>query len=177
MNYHYEPTPAYDVTVKDKFDKPFTVHFPESQSLIAPALGIVHGWLWDIPFYYSWRDGFLCPFADNIQRKNITCSAGRRAHCSGNGILVGPNHIRHLSPREQHRYGGRVICYEWCHRLGDTYWNIPTDELLNLPDDPRLVSILVLRRVLRESRWTVWVRETGKRKHTSRNWLPHLDRR
>lgn len=148
----------------------YKILVPEEEMLVAPTLAKVHNWLfgdWG-PLYLSWRDGYLCPFDDRVGRLNITCSAGRRKRCGG--LDVPDRYVTHLPPDMRRRCTRRVVCYDWCHVLSRTYWDIPTDDMLALPDDPSLTAMLILRRVYRESGFAEWFVEHKRRPH-KRDWL------
>lgn len=151
---------------------------PEREHTYAPTLATVHNYLhgdWG-PFYLSWRDKELCPFDSQVDWKNMTCSEGRRKRCGG--LLIKSDTISHLPPSQQRRTLGRVICYEWCHRLSNVYWDIQSDELLKMPDDPSYVACVLMRRVFRESGWQEWIREKKRRKDKrKRFWLKPLETR
>ena len=136
---------------------PHLVTLPAVEHTWAPTLSQVHTWLFDGPFYQSWRDGDVCPFARGKWRTTYTCNEHRRKSCYGL-----------LTDR------GRVICYPWSHRLAAAYWNLANADLLALPDDPELVAITILRRVLRAAGWWVWRQERRRRAIRGYEWLEPL---
>lgn len=154
----------------------YTITFPEREYTYAPTLGAVHKWLFDNwgLLYLSWRHGLLCPFDKQVGTKNITCSNGRRKRC--NGLAIHRRLVAHLCEREQRKLIGRVVCYEWCHILSIAYWDIPTAELLELPDDINLVAFHIMRRIIRDTGWLDWKRELGRRQNGKRlrDWITPL---
>jgi len=151
----------------------YYITLPAEDYQYAPTLGKVHQWLYGDwgPFYLSWVDGELCPFAPRVGGMNITCSTGRRKRCGG--LLIEKRHINHLSTAMQRHCLGRVICYDWCHVLSRVYWDIPIEELLQLPDNPSSVAETILRRVFQESGWFAWRMERRRRRggKSHRDWL------
>lgn len=174
--------PEHDVVINDRWGNPTVHHFEAYEYTYAPTLAKVHKWLsgdWG-PFYLSWKDGELCPFNPQVGSKNMRCVDGSRGvnRCPGIGLLIRPQDVNHLDANTQRRIVGRVICYEWCHRLNNAYWDIPQDELLAMPDDPRQTAILIMRRVFRESGWFAWRRELKARQHKRKwDWLKPLETR
>ncbi len=151
----------------------YIVTMPEIEHTYAPTLAEVHNWLhgdWG-PFYCSWRDGQLCPFHPDVQRRNMTCCNGARKYCGG--LLIERQHVN-----TNLRRIGHVICYEWDHVLSIAYWNIPAKELLALPDDHKLVAFHIMRRVFRATGWWDW-RQEKKRRASKRkpDWLPGMPKR
>lgn len=168
---------AETITVRDRWGRPVETHLPEETFTYAPTLGKVHNWLWEAwgPLYVTWRDGWLCPWSSSVGQKNMTCSKGRRGHCPGIGLLIEGSHVYHLDPPCQRRLTGRVVCYEWAHVLGHAYWDLITDEretIHALPDDPRFVSVWILRRVLERSGWRDWRYEKDRR--ANKRWSQWL---
>jgi len=150
------------VTVGENTLHPYTKTFPAYEATVAPTLQRVHNYMWGDcgPLVLSWSDGWLCPFADRIKTMNITCSKGRRKRCGG---LLCTEQNAPYPEKGRERLIGRVICYKWSHILSDAYWDIPTEELLELPDNDSLVAQHIMKRIFRETGWAKWYRATRER--------------
>lgn len=141
---------------------PYMTTFPAYEATVAPTLQKAHDYMWGDcgPLVLSWHDGWLCPFADRIDSMNITCSGGRRKRCGG--VLCTERNAPYPQTGRD-RLIGRVICYEWSHILSDAYWDIPTEELLALPDNVSLVVQHITRWIFRATGWWHWYKETKGR--------------
>jgi hypothetical protein len=158
-------------TVTTTTQPPFSVTFPAQSIRTIPTLGTIHKWLFDYALFINWKDGWLCPFDERTAYQNITCSYGLRKHCSGNGILI----TEQNSPGLSKHWLKRVICYNWAHHLTMAYWNITTNELIELPDDKQLVCRFILKEITRKTSWYKWFREKQLRTKKPRHrWLTPL---
>lgn len=158
--------------------RPHVVTLPEISHTYAPTLAIVHSWLFNDlgPFALSWRDGALCPFHPQVGQKNMTCCEGRRGikSCPGIGLMITEKDIKsYLSEQWQKRIAkriGHVHCYEWSHILARTYWSLPFQSLLELPDNPSFVAFVIVKQVFHQSGWREWLMEKRARQNGKKKW-------
>lgn len=164
--------PEYTFTSRDRWGRPVPHTVEAHDFQFAPTMARVHELVhgdWG-PFYISWHDGWLCPFDSQVSNKNMRCVEGKRGvmRCPGIGLALESDHIKHMSKECQRTLKGRVICYEWAHRLSRSYWDYmgeAWDSVISaLPDDVMLVFSHIVREVYNRSGWFEWKRELDKRK-------------
>jgi len=150
--------PEKTTVTHDEFGRPHSTTFPAQSITVAPTLQKLHAYLWSDfgPLTVSWKHGWLCPFHEDAGHKRITCSGGLRSSWFCTGIKLTESHTSHLPNSFRDFLLDRVQCPNWNYRLGDFYWQIPTERLLKLPDDEDFAFIYVLDKIYRESGWVDW---------------------
>jgi len=115
------------------------------------------------PLTMTWNHGWLCPFAEDVWKRNITCSEELRSRC--NATLITSITVPNV-PNKAHHIG-RVICYPWANRLLDFYFSLDSSFLSDAEAANAIES------VLRRSLWLAWRDELSGRKSgkRSRDWL------
>jgi hypothetical protein len=161
------------------------VTMPAYDWTYAPTLAAIHDWMWGDygMLYYSWHDGWLCPFHSSIGERNMRCVAGNRGirQCPGIGMLA-DDYIDHWPEYRKRQFRGRVICYSWGHLLGLAYWDYVQahqNEHLAQPDEnARWIAVEVLRNTRRSCGWDDWRKELRLRQQLpryKRRWLQRLE--
>jgi len=173
---------AATISTRDKFGQEHHMHFPKRTITVAPLLERIHTDMWGDfgPLVISWKHGWLCPFHPNIDRQRMTCSDGLRNSSFCTGIRLTERYVSHLHEQQRLFLKDRVQCPNWCYRLGSAYWDIPTDRLLHMPDEPDFVYIWILNQVYQMSGWDEWQAcsldsKLQRPKPLERHFCRHLD--